>query len=67
MTKLTAAELAAESVELLPDRDTLFSLSFTKVNWAEVYASNTSTAMNVFTIHSEANSAALQSVTTIQK
>ena len=48
MTKLTAADLAAETVELLPDRDTLFS--FTKINWANVYATNSSTALNVLTL-----------------
>jgi hypothetical protein len=64
MTKLTAADLAAETVELLPDRDTLFS--FTKINWAAVYATNSSTALNVLTLGSEANSAALQYVNVSQ-
>jgi hypothetical protein len=62
MTKLTAADLAAETVELLPDRDTLVSLTFTKIDWAAVSATNVSNAVNLFTSHSQANSAALQAI-----
>ncbi|WP_138443231.1 hypothetical protein [Sinomonas susongensis] len=61
MTKLTAAELAAETVELLPDRDTLWTFNVASVN-----AYNSSVALNLFTIHSEANSGAWQYVSVSQ-
>lgn len=66
MTKLTAADLAAETVELLPDRDTLWTFDFTKVNLASVTASNSSTALNILTLGSEANSGALQNIAVLQ-
>jgi hypothetical protein len=62
MTKLTITELAAESVELLPGRDTLF-LNF---NWANVLASNSSNAVNVFTLGSGAASQANQGIAVVQ-
>ncbi|WP_138442289.1 hypothetical protein [Sinomonas susongensis] len=62
MTKLTLTEIATESVELLPSRDTLF-LNF---NFAQVMASNSSLALNAVTWGSVANSAALQSVSVYQ-
>ncbi|GAB3281120.1 hypothetical protein GCM10027449_22250 [Sinomonas notoginsengisoli] len=58
MTKITVAELAAESVELLPGRETLFG----DFNVAGIVATNMSAAANVLTICSQANSAAVQTV-----
>lgn len=69
MTKLTAADLAAETVELLPDRDTLvtaFSFNRLNLNWAHVDATNTSTALQAFTIHSNALSSAEQNIAVLQ-
>lgn len=57
MTKFTATELAAETVELLPDRDTLVTF-----NWAGVIASNSSVALNLLTSHSTATSGAWQAI-----
>lgn len=62
MTKLTITELTAETVELLPGRDTLF-LNF---NWANVLASNSSNAVNVLTAGSLAASQANQTIAVIQ-
>lgn len=62
MQKLTVAELAAESVELLPSRDTLFL----DANLAAIMASNTSVAANVLTVYSSANSTALQGILVVQ-
>lgn len=56
--ELTPRELDAERVELLPSRETLFLDS----NWAGVYATNTSLALNAATAFSAANSAAYQQV-----
>lgn len=62
MTKLTVTDLAAESVELLPGRDTLL-LNF---NWASVVASNSSNAVNAFTLLSGAASEANQGIAVVQ-
>ncbi|MDQ4489104.1 hypothetical protein RBS60_02690 [Sinomonas sp. ASV486] len=62
MTKITAAELAAEAVELLPSRDTLFL----DANWAGIVATNTSLAVNAATWGSVAQSAAWQSISVNQ-
>ncbi|MFD4422233.1 hypothetical protein ACFWN7_12130 [Agromyces sp. NPDC058484] len=62
MLKMTLAELDAQSVELLPTKETLFFDS----NWAAVYASNSSAAVNVATILSAANSAAVQNIAVVQ-
>lgn len=59
-TELTITELDAETVELLPARETL-NLHVGH-NWAAVYASNTSMALNAGSILSNAQSAAFQSV-----
>ncbi|MCU1559160.1 hypothetical protein [Mycetocola sp.] len=59
---LTIAELDAQSVELLPSKETLFF----DTNWAAVYASNSSLAVNAATLLSSANSTALQSVNVYQ-
>lgn len=64
MEKLTITELEGQSLELLPTRETLF-FNFGK-NWAAVYATNSSLAVNAATILSEANSAALQSIDVTQ-
>lgn len=64
MRNLTITELEAESVEMLPAKETLF-LNY-GTNWAAIYASNSSLAVNAATILSQANSAALQSVTVVQ-
>ncbi|WP_422935878.1 hypothetical protein [Sinomonas sp. P47F7] len=62
MQKLTKADLAAESVELLPGRETLLW----DRNIAGILASNTSFAVNAATVLSAANSTALQGVTVTQ-
>ena len=58
MQKITIVELEAQSVELLPTRETLFFNS----NWAGVVASNSSLALNAATVLSAANSAAVQTI-----
>lgn len=55
---LTFGDLDGQSAELLPSRETLYF----NTNWAAVYASNSSLAVNAATILSEANSAAYQQV-----
>jgi hypothetical protein len=62
MTKITTAELAAETVELLPGRETLI-LDF---NQALVAAQNASFAVNALTVLSAARSEALQAITVTQ-
>lgn len=62
---LTLAELEAETTELLPTRETL-TFGFGNHNWANVYASNSSMALNAGSIYAIANSTALQSVTVTQ-
>jgi hypothetical protein len=64
MEKLTMMEVEAQSVELLPTRETLF-WDLTS-HWAAVYASNSSLAVNAATLLSQANSAALQAITVNQ-
>jgi hypothetical protein len=59
---LTIAELDAQSVELLPAKETLFF----DLNMAEVYAVNSSLALNAGTILSYANSAAWQNISVTQ-
>lgn len=59
---LSIAELETEHTELLPSRETL---AFNN-NWANVFASNSSMALNAATLHSLANSAAYQAVTVTQ-
>lgn len=58
MQEFTITELDGQQVELLPSKETLFF----NVNWANVWASNSSLALNAGTLWSQANSAALQSV-----
>ena len=57
--ELTIAELDSQSIELLPDRETLL---FGNNNFAAVWASNSSLAVNAATILSAANSAAVQTI-----
>ena len=59
---LSIAELDAELTELLPTRETL---TF-NTNWANVFASNSSMAINAASLGSLANSAAYQAVTVTQ-
>ncbi|MBB3043886.1 hypothetical protein KM427_17115 [Nocardioides sp. LMS-CY] len=61
--ELTIAELEAERTELLPARETL---TFGNTNWANVFASNSSLALNAASLYSMANSAAAQSITVTQ-
>jgi hypothetical protein len=63
MRTLTFSELESEAFELLPDRETL---SVGNNNWASVYASNSSMALNAASAFSEAESAAFQSITVHQ-
>ncbi len=60
--ELTITEIDAESVELLPSRETLSIHS----NWANVAASNSSMALNAASFFSNAQSAAYQSVNVVQ-
>ena len=63
MENLTFAELDTEMVSLLPSKETL---SWGNYNWANIYASNSSVALNAVTAFSQANSAALQSIAVFQ-
>jgi len=62
---LTIAELEAETTELLPTRETL-TFGFGNNNWAAVYASNSSLALNAASILASANSAAVQTIVVSQ-
>jgi len=57
-TELSITELEAETVQMLPSRETLFF----NTNWANVVASNSSMALNAASLNSLANSAAYQSI-----
>lgn len=61
-TKLTFAELDTEMVSLLPSKETLFFNN----NWMHIYASNSSLALNAGTLLSQANSAAVQTISASQ-
>lgn len=61
--ELSIAELDDQSVELLPDRETLF---FNSYNWANVMATNSSMALNVAALGSSANSMAVQNIAVTQ-
>ena len=60
--ELTCGELDRQSAELLPSRETLFFNN----NWAAVYASNSSLALNAASVLASARSTAYQSVTVRQ-
>jgi hypothetical protein len=62
--ELTISELDTELIELLPARETLSG--FFSPNWAAVYATNSSLALNAASIQSLANSAAVQTITVAQ-
>ena len=57
-TELSLQDLEAERVDLLPAKETL---QF-NVNWANVWASNSSMALNAASLYASAQSAAYQSV-----
>lgn len=58
MQDMTFAELDTEMVTMLPSKETLFF----NFNWANIYASNSSLALNAATLLSQANSAAVQNI-----
>jgi hypothetical protein len=64
MKELTVQELEGQNVELLPSRETLYLFGGT--NYADIWASNTSLAMNAGSFLSTAHSAAFQSVSVYQ-
>lgn len=55
-------ELEGQQMELLPSRETLFL----DTNWANVYATNTSLALNASSFLSVAHSAATQNIAVLQ-
>lgn len=57
-TKISFTELDSESVALLPSKETLFF----NWNYANIVATNSSTAVNAATLLSQANSAAVQTI-----
>ena len=61
MKDVSVSELQAQRAELLPARETLYN-----VNLAEVWAANSSTALNIVTQDSQAYSAALQNIFVVQ-
>ncbi|MFD1213136.1 hypothetical protein ACFQ36_13920 [Arthrobacter sp. GCM10027362] len=61
MIEVTMSELEAQRVEMLPARETLFSFNF-----ANVWASNSSVALNLLTANSAATSAAVQNIAVLQ-
>ena len=60
--ELTLLELDSQSVDLLPARETLAWNN----NWAAVYASNSSLALNAASIYANATSTAAQTVSVSQ-
>lgn len=56
MTTITMSELETQSVELLPEKETLWFSN----NWANVYANNSALALNAATFASSANANAVQ-------
>jgi hypothetical protein len=63
MKELTILELESQQVELLPSRETLFL----DTNWAGVYATNTSLAVNAGSFFSVAHSSAVQNIGIFQQ
>jgi hypothetical protein len=57
-TELTLQDLEAERVDLLPAKETLHF----NVNWANVWASNSSLAFNAASLYATAHSSAYQTV-----
>jgi hypothetical protein len=64
--ELTVAELDAESAELLPTREALATFTFTKVNWANLQASNFALALNGGGDGSSATAVADQDIFVVQ-
>lgn len=62
MINISMSELEAQSAELLPEKETLFL----NTNWASVYASNSSLALNAATLGSMATSGAWQAISVSQ-
>ncbi|MHA7290924.1 hypothetical protein ACX80V_14905 [Arthrobacter sp. MDT3-24] len=62
MKELTVHELESQKVELLPSRETLFL----DTNWAGVYASNSSVALNAASFFAVAHSTAVQNIAVVQ-
>jgi hypothetical protein len=60
--ELSSRDLDDERIELLPARETLFYNS----NWANIWASNSSMALNAASVNAFAHSTAVQSVTVNQ-
>lgn len=60
--ELTFAELDTELVTLLPAKETLFL----NTNFASIWASNSSLALNAASTFSQANSAAVQTISVSQ-
>jgi hypothetical protein len=63
MKELTFQELEGQQVELLPSRETLF---FVDADWANVYATNSSVALNAASLLSVAHSSAVQNIAVVQ-
>jgi hypothetical protein len=61
-TELSITELEAETVQMLPSRETLFF----NTNWANVVASNSSMALNAASLGSVAASNATQTINVTQ-
>ena len=61
--ELTISELDAQLIELLPARETLNVFGN---NWAAVYASNSSLALNAASVYATANSTAVQQISISQ-
>jgi hypothetical protein len=62
--EMTISELDTELIELLPARETLSG--FFSPNWAAVYATNSSLALNAASFGSVANSTAMQAISVTQ-
>ena len=63
--ELTIAELETEHTELLPARETL-NFGYGNTNWASIYATNSSMALNAGSLASVANSGAWQAISVTQ-
>jgi hypothetical protein len=61
MNEITLHELESESMEMLPERETLFFNTY-HLNWANIMASNSSLALNAATAFSAASSNAVQTI-----
>jgi hypothetical protein len=63
MNEITLRELEGESMELLPERETLFFNTYwTKTNFAYVAASNSSLALNAASLMATATANAVQTI-----